>query len=112
MRMRSFQGHVHDNGSDAPRAGEAASVADRVVEFLRRPNPISRRAKAAVQALFRSELPAWPIYRLLANERFARRMLVRHVVRAAYSQPILRTMCTRAGTRLLLDPGTGIPVIY
>jgi acetyltransferase-like isoleucine patch superfamily enzyme len=34
------------------------------------------------------------------------------VLRAAYHQPILRTMCTRAGERLMLDPGTGVPVIY
>jgi acetyltransferase-like isoleucine patch superfamily enzyme len=87
-------------------------LADRAVAFLRSPNPLSRRAKAAVQALFRAELPAWPIYRLLANERFVRRTILRHVVRAAYHQPILRTMCARAGTRLMLDPGTGVPIVY
>ena len=90
----------------------SATLADRAVAFLRSPNPVSRRAKAAVQALFRAELPAWPIYRLLANERFVRRMVLRHVARAAYHQPILRTMCARAGKRLMLDPGTGMPVIY
>jgi acetyltransferase-like isoleucine patch superfamily enzyme len=123
------------NGTANPPAGDAAStppdsdaivdapgylfasppkprLADRAVAFLRSPNPVSRRAKAAVQALFRAELPAWPIYRLLANERFFRRMLVRHVVRAAYHQPILRTLCAKAGERLMLDPGTGLPVIY
>jgi acetyltransferase-like isoleucine patch superfamily enzyme len=93
-----------------PRA--STTLADRAVAFLRSPNPLSRRAKAAVQALFRAELPAWPIYRLLANERFVRRVVLRHVVRAAYHQPILRTMCARAGKRLMLDPGTGMPVIY
>ena len=29
-----------------------------------------------------------------------------------YHQPILRTMCARAGARLMLDPGTGVPVVY
>jgi hypothetical protein len=48
----------------------------------------------------------------LANERFARRIVLRNIVRAAYHQPILRTMCTKAGTRLMLDAGTGLPVIY
>jgi acetyltransferase-like isoleucine patch superfamily enzyme len=96
--------------SAAPVAGEAAS--DRVIAFLRRPHPLSQRAKAAVQTLFRAELPPSPIFRLLANERFARRLLLRHLVRAAYHQPIFRTMCARAGARLLLDPGTGVPVVY
>ncbi|MGZ3438029.1 MAG: acyltransferase, partial [Polyangia bacterium] len=93
-----------------PRA--STTLTDRAIAFLRSPNPLSRRAKATVQALFRAELPAWRIYRLLANERFVRRMVLRHALRAAYHQPILRTMCTRAGERLLLDPGTGLPVIY
>jgi acetyltransferase-like isoleucine patch superfamily enzyme len=87
-------------------------LADRLVEFLRSSNPIARRAKAAVKALFHAELPPWPIYRLLANERFMRRVVLRNIVRATYHQPILRTMCTRAGDRLMLDPGTGMPVIY
>ena len=39
-------------------------------------------------------------------------MIGRHLLRAAYHQPILRTMCTKAGERLMLDPGTGLPVIY
>ncbi len=87
-------------------------LADRAIAFLRSPNPVSRRAKAAVQTLFRAEMPSWRIYRLLANERFARRLVWRHLVRATYAQPILRSMCTSAGERLMLDPGTGIPVIY
>jgi acetyltransferase-like isoleucine patch superfamily enzyme len=127
---------VPQNGTDGARAGAERSsaaastdgvvtapaylfrdtprpqLADRAVAFLRSPNPLSRRAKAAVQALFRAELPAWPIYRLLASERFARRLVLRHLVRATYHQPILRTMCVKAGARLLLDPGTGVPVIY
>jgi acetyltransferase-like isoleucine patch superfamily enzyme len=89
-----------------------ASIADRAVAFLRGPGPIARRAKRAMQALFRAEAPPWPIYRLLAAERFARRVALRNLVRALYSQPILRTMCTRAGERLMLDPGTGLPVVY
>ena len=88
------------------------TLADRVVAFMRSPNPISRRARAALQSLFCAELPAWRIYRLLGNERFLRRTLLRHVVRATYHQPILRTMCARAGTRLMLDPGTGLPAIF
>ena len=103
---------VPQNGNKTPASGDGGSLADRAVAFLRAPNPLSRRAKAAVQALFRAEMPAWPIYHLLANERFARRMVLRHLVRATYHQPILRTMCTRVGERLLLDPGTGVPVIY
>ena len=124
-------GGVSQSGSDRSRAGDDGSVvdapaylfrrperrpqeqlADRAIAFLRSPNPVARRAKAAVQALFRAEMPAWPIYRALATERFARRMVLRHLVRATYHQPILRTMCAKAGTRLMLDPGTGMPVIY
>src|SRR5438552_11303019 len=48
------------------------NVVDLAVNFLRNPNPISRRAKWAVQAMFRAEMPALPIYRVLAGERFAR----------------------------------------
>lgn len=92
--------------------GAPSSFADEAVAFLRRPNPVSRRAKAAVQALLRAELPPWPIWKLLANERFVRVTLGRELVRAAYHQPILRAMCVRAGERLKLDPGTGVPVIY
>src|SRR5947207_14902330 len=120
-----FRSKVTQSGSVAPAAGKPASLdgnarqnaggasvvtapahlfgsartlqlADRTIAFLRSPNPLSRRAKAVVQALFRAEAPAWPIYRLLATERFFRRTLLRHVVRAAYHQPILRTMCARA----------------
>jgi acetyltransferase-like isoleucine patch superfamily enzyme len=130
--MRRILAHLHallpQNGTAAPARSDPDSVVeapeylfrdirklhltDRAVAFLRSPNPLSRRAKAAVQALFRAELPAWPVYRVLANERFVRRMVLRHLVRATYHQPILRTMCTRAGKRLMLDPGTGLPVIY
>jgi len=88
------------------------SLTDRALALLRRDHPLARRAKAAVKALYRAELPATPLHRLLAGERFWRRVLVRHVVRAVYAQPILRTMCTQAGADLLLDPGTGLPVIY
>ncbi|MDB4971495.1 MAG: maa 2 [Myxococcales bacterium] len=129
--LAQFLSKVPQNGSAAPERGDSSSIldapahlfrdekktnkvqlADRAIAFLRSPNPVSRRAKAAVQALFRAELPAWPIYRALATERFFRRTLVRHVMRAAYHQPILRTMCAQAGERLMLDPGTGVPVIY
>ncbi|HEX6836803.1 MAG TPA: hypothetical protein VF334_09540 [Polyangia bacterium] len=49
-----------------------------------------------MQALLRAEAPAWPIYRALATERFARTLVVRNIERAFYHQPILRTMCVRA----------------
>jgi len=101
---------------DAPdylfRPPRRTPLADRAVAFVRSPNPLSRRAKALVQALFRAEAPAWPIYRVLAAERFARAVVVRHLVRALYHQPILRTMCACAGERLMLDPGTGLPVVF
>ena len=105
------------NGSArAPASDESSTagdtIADRVVGFLRRDNPLSRRAKAIVKQLMRAELPVTPLHRALAAERFWRRMLVRHVVRAAYDQPIMRTMCKEVGRDFLLDPGTGIPVIY
>jgi acetyltransferase-like isoleucine patch superfamily enzyme len=90
----------------------APTLADRAIAFLRSDQLLSRRAKAAVQQLLRVELPPTPLHRMLASERFWRRLLVRHLVRACYSQPILRTMCARAGADLLLDPGTGLPVIY
>jgi acetyltransferase-like isoleucine patch superfamily enzyme len=109
--------HEHDGGVvTAPsylfRETRKPQLADRAIAFLRSPSPIARRAKALVQALFRAELPAWPIYRVLATERFARRVVLTNIVRATYHQPILRTMCAKAGTRLMLDPGTGMPVIY
>src|SRR5262249_15631878 len=69
--------------------------------------PVARRAKQAVQVLLRAEAPAWPIYRLLAAERVARIVVARNLVRAAYSQPILRTMCAACGERLLVGPGNG-----
>lgn len=87
-------------------------LVDRAIAFLRSDNPVARRAKAALQALMRAEAPAWPIYRALATERFARQLVVRNVKRAFYHQPILRTMCVQAGKRLMLDPGTGMPVVY
>ncbi len=98
--------------SDESSTRDRDTVADRVIGFLRRDNPLSRRAKAIVKQLMRAELPVTPLHRALAAERFWRRMLVRHVVRAAYDQPILRTMCKSVGRDFLLDPGTGIPVIY
>jgi acetyltransferase-like isoleucine patch superfamily enzyme len=127
-----FLAAVPRNGSDRSRPGDPVSktdgvvqapaylfrdvrrpqLADRAIAFLRSPHPVARRAKAAVQALFTAELPAWPIYRVLATERFLRRVILRHLVRAAYHQPILRTMCIKAGERLMLDPGTGMPVLY
>lgn len=120
--MRELLARLRDrlprSGTTPSRPGDGASVAaqtrlsDRAITFLRSPNPVARRAKATVKALFRAELPAWPIYRALATERFVRRVVLRHLVRAVYGQPILRTMCAAAGERLLLDPGTGIPVIY
>ena len=106
-----------DHVVDAPKyrfrgRRRPTTLTDRAIALLRARNPLSRRAKAALQTLFRAELPASPIYRMLANERFARRILLGHLVRATYHQPILRTMCARAGRRLMLDPGTGLPVIY
>lgn len=119
---------VPQKRTDAPAAGDAASViavppqlldrahqpplAERVIAFLRSPNPLARRAKATVQALLRAEAPPLPLYRLLAAERFARRVVLGNLVRATYHQPIFRTMCARAGGRLMLDPGTGLPVVY
>jgi acetyltransferase-like isoleucine patch superfamily enzyme len=94
------------------RGGQRLTLTDRVIALLRSPNPLSRKAKAMVQAVFRAELPPSPVYKLLANERFFRRVVLRNVVRAVYHQPILRTMCASAGDRLMLDAGTGIPVIY
>ena len=102
---------VPQNGTAPPSAGEDASIvdapaylfrdvrrpqlADRAIEFLRSSNPLARRAKAAVQALFSAELPAWPIYRLLATERFARMVIGRHLLRAAYH----RRSCGRCAPR-------------
>jgi acetyltransferase-like isoleucine patch superfamily enzyme len=99
-------------GAPLSRRARRLGLIDLAIAALRSPHPLSRRSKAALQALFRAELPATRIHRLLAAERFARRFTWRHVVRATYHQPILRTMCTHAGARLLLDPGTGVPVIY
>ena len=135
--LRRWSTRVATNGSERPTAGDAPSsedaasaagllsapdylfrpverprLADRAIAFLRSDNAVARRAKAALQALFRAEAPAWPIYRLLANERFARQLVVRHLQRALYHQPILRTLCVRVGKRFTLDPGTGMPVVY
>src|SRR5690242_14538694 len=90
---RSFGADAADRSGNAANDasnGGGKSLADRAVAFLRAPNPVSRRAKATVQALFRAEMPASPIYKLLANERFVRRMVLRHLYRAVYAQPILR----------------------
>ncbi|HEY2743730.1 MAG TPA: acyltransferase [Polyangia bacterium] len=92
--------------------GERTPLAERAVAFLRSPNPLSRRAKAIVQSLFFAEAPPSAIYRLLAAERFVRMTVGRHLVRALYHQPIFRTLCATAGARLMLDPGTGMPVVY
>ncbi len=87
-------------------------LAERAIAYLRSDRAIARRAKKIVQALLRAEAPAWPIYRALATERFARQLVVRNVKRAFYHQPILRTMCTRVGERFMLDPGTGMPAVF
>jgi acetyltransferase-like isoleucine patch superfamily enzyme len=65
-----------------------------------------------VQVLFRAELPPSRVHRLLAEAHLIRRVVARHLVRAAYHQPMLRAMCRHVGARLMLDPGTGLPVIY
>lgn len=101
-----------DNRASTSTGGDGDALSDRVIGFLRRDNPVSRRAKAAVKQLMRAELPVTPLHRALAAERFWRMLLTRHLVRAVYSQPILRTMCKQVGEDLLLDPGTGLPVIY
>jgi acetyltransferase-like isoleucine patch superfamily enzyme len=85
---------------------------ERVAAFLRSGNPLARQLKNGVQLLFRAELPPSPLHRWLAEAHVVRRVVIRHVVRAAYHQPMLRAMCRKAGARLLLDPGTGLPVIY
>ena len=130
--LRRWSQRLSQNGSDPPNAATAGSsdgrvvrapdylfrevrrpqLVDRAIAFLRSDNPLARRAKKAVQTLLRAEAPAWPIYRALATERFARQLVVRNVKRAFYHQPILRTMCVQAGERLMLDPGTGMPVVY
>jgi UDP-3-O-[3-hydroxymyristoyl] glucosamine N-acyltransferase len=61
--------------------------------------------------LAHAELPVTPVHRLLASEWFFRRILLRNLRRAFYDQPVFRRMCRRAGRRLLLDPGNGIPRI-
>jgi acetyltransferase-like isoleucine patch superfamily enzyme len=102
-----------------PTGGDGISVAapralplgERALAYLRRDRPLSRRAKAVVKRLVRAELPVTRLHRTLAAERFWRRLVLRHLVRATYTQPILRTMCAQAGARLLLDPGTGLPVV-
>jgi acetyltransferase-like isoleucine patch superfamily enzyme len=114
-RVRAF---LPQNGTATPPSdngastGDGAALSERVIGFLRRDNPLSRRMKATVKQLMRAELPVTPIHRALAAERFWRRLVVRHLVRATYDQPILRTMCKAVGRDFLLDPGTGIPVIY
>lgn len=85
---------------------------ERAAGFLRKPNPVSRKFKAAVTALFRAELPPNPVHRMLAEAYLLHRIIGRHAVRATVTQPMLRAMCKSAGARLMLDPGTGLPVIY
>ena len=75
---------VPQNGTAPPSAGEDASIvdapaylfrdlrrpqlADRAIEFLRSSNPLARRAKAAVQALFSApSCRRGRFYRLLAT---------------------------------------------
>ena len=84
---------------------------DRAIDWLRSPRPLPRRVRAAIKALWRAELPPTPLHRVLAEERSLRLMLWRQLARAAYYQPMLRTMVAKAGPDLLLDPGTGLPVI-
>lgn len=92
---------------------EVAPLPERVFAFMRRrDNPVSRAARRAAHHLFRAELPPSPLWRVLAAERFARLVFGRELVRATYHQPIFRARCARAGTRLRLDPGTGMPVLY
>ena len=112
VEARSSDGRVVEAPDYLFREVRRPQLVDRAIAFLRSDNPIARRAKATVQALLRAEAPAWPIYRALATERFARQLVVRNVKRAFYHQPILRTMCVQAGERLMLDPGTGMPVVY
>jgi acetyltransferase-like isoleucine patch superfamily enzyme len=87
-------------------------LVERAAAFLRGDNPLARRLRRAAQALFRAELPSLRVHRLLAEAHVIRRVVARHALRAVYHQPLLRAMCRKAGTRLLLDPGTGLPVIY
>jgi acetyltransferase-like isoleucine patch superfamily enzyme len=85
---------------------------ERAAQFLRSRHPWALRLRRAAHALFCAELPLTRVHRLLAHERQMRRLVLRHALRAAYHQPILRASCRRAGARLLLDPGTGVPVIH
>jgi acetyltransferase-like isoleucine patch superfamily enzyme len=105
-------GQVRRKRSSLPRPENGSSAGAGAIAFLRRDQPLSRRAKTVVKQLFRAELPVTPLHRALAVERFWRRLLVRHLVRATYSQPLLRTMCAQSGRDLMLDPGTGLPLIY
>lgn len=119
-RSKRSDGPLEEKHASTPAGGgkangstsRSSTLAERLVSALRRDTPLARGAKSAIQALFRAELPVTPVHKLLAAERFWRRTLGRHLVRATYSQPILRTLCKSAGSSLLLDPGTGIPVIY
>ncbi|HEY1587480.1 MAG TPA: hypothetical protein VGH63_17405, partial [Polyangia bacterium] len=87
----SQSGKVRSSKGERRSSVEArAPLAERVVTFLRRDNPLSWRTKTLVQALFRAEAPPSPIYRVLAAERFLRMVIGRHVLRAAYHQPIFR----------------------
>jgi acetyltransferase-like isoleucine patch superfamily enzyme len=86
-------------------------LSDRVVALLRSDHPLSRKAKSMVRTLLRAELPSSQWFKVLATERFFRRLLLRNVMRAVYHQPVFRAMCVEAGHGLMLDPGTGVPVV-
>jgi len=103
---------VQRDGTSVPPADPPPSLGDRAIRFLRSDNPLARGAKATLKKLYRAEVPLTPLHRALAFEHFWRRVLVRHLKRAVYEQPLLRTMCVQVGRDLLLDPGTGLPVIY
>jgi len=86
---------------------------DRATELLRSPqNRWTRTARRVVDGLLRVEMPVTPVHRLLASHHVLRRFVTQNLMRGLYHQPLLRTFCARAGERLLLDPGSGIPVIY
>jgi acetyltransferase-like isoleucine patch superfamily enzyme len=86
---------------------------EEMIAAVRSPtNPIARRIRSVLHALFRNEMRTTRVHRLLADEGSTVRLAVGHFVRAVYHQPLLRAQCRRAGERLLLAPGTGMPLIY
>jgi acetyltransferase-like isoleucine patch superfamily enzyme len=106
-----FRDWVHALAS--PKESVAMPWMDEAIRFLRAPSsPIAVQLRAVAKWLLRAEAPLTPVHRWLASERFVRRLFLRNAARAFYYQPLLRTLCRRAGARLLLDPGTGLPVIY